>query len=223
MDAIKTFITRPVFTAMLVLAVVVFGLNAYPRMGIDQFPDVDFPVVTVTTVLAGADPETMERDVSDPLEEALNSLGGLESLRSVSLESVSQVILQFSLEKDVDVAAQDVRDRVQATLAELPDEAEAPVVEKFDVGAAPILTLSLSGPVRPEELARLADDVVKPALQRQNGVGSVDVVGAREREIRIVADPARLRSFGAGRQRRGAGGGGAERGRAGRPVRGPRS
>jgi len=196
MDAIKTFITKPVFTAMLVLAVVVFGLNAYPKMGVDQFPEVDFPVVTVTTVLPGADPESIERDVSDPLEDALNSLGGLESMRSVSVESVSQVVLQFSLEKNVDVAAQDVRDRVQATLSKLPKDADAPVVEKFDVGAAPILTLALSGAVVPEELTRLADDIVKPALQRQDGVGSVDVVGGRKREIRIVVDPARLRSSG---------------------------
>ena len=196
MDAIKTFITKPVFTAMLVLAVVVFGLNAYPKMGIDQFPDVDFPVVTVTTVLPGADPESMERDVTDQLEEPLNSLGGLESIRSVSVESVSQVILQFSLEKNVDVAAQDVRDRVQATLSKLPKDADPPVVEKFDVGAAPILTLALSGSIAPDELTRLADDVVKPALQRQNGVGSVDVIGGRKREIRIVVDPARLRSYG---------------------------
>ena len=196
MDAIKLFITRPVFTAMLVLAVVVFGLNAYPKMGVDQFPDVDFPVVTVTTVLPGADPESIERDVSDPLEEALNSLGGLESMRSVNVESVSQVVLQFSLEKNVDVAAQDVRDRVQATLSKLPKDAKQPVVEKFDVGAQPIATLALSGAVPPEELTRLADDVMKPALQRQPGVGSVEVVGGRKREIGIVVDPARLRTFG---------------------------
>src|SRR5215217_8509227 len=111
MSPLKTFISRPIFTAMLMMAVVVFGINAYPRIGVDQFPDVDFPVVTVTTVLPGADPESIERDVSDPLEEALNSLGGVESIRSVSLESVSQVVLQFSLDKNVDVAAQDVRDR----------------------------------------------------------------------------------------------------------------
>ncbi|GAO04484.1 efflux RND transporter permease subunit [Anaeromyxobacter sp. PSR-1] len=196
MDAIKTFITRPVFTAMLVLAVVVFGLNAYPKIGVDQLPDVDVPVVTVTTVLAGADPESIERDVSDPLEEALNGLAGLESMRSVNVESVSQVILQFSLETKVDVAAQDVRDRVQATLSKLPADADLPVVEKLDVGAAPILTLALSGPVPPEELTRLAEDELKPALQRQGGVGSVEVVGGRKREIRIVVDPARLRTFG---------------------------
>ncbi|HEY6001803.1 MAG TPA: efflux RND transporter permease subunit [Anaeromyxobacter sp.] len=196
MDAIKTFITRPVFTAMLVLAVVVFGLNAYPKMGVDQFPNVDFPVVTVTTVLRGADPETVERDVSDPLEEALSSLGGVEVLRSVNVDSVSQVIVQFALEKSADVAAQDVRDRVQATLSRLPRDAEQPIVEKFDVGAAPILTLALSGALAPEELTRLASDVVKPALQRQDGVGSVEVVGGRKRDIRIVVDPSRLRSFG---------------------------
>jgi hydrophobic/amphiphilic exporter-1 (mainly G- bacteria), HAE1 family len=196
MDVIKVLITRPVFTAMLVLAVVVFGLNAYPKIGVDQFPDVDFPVVTVTTVLPGADPASMERDVSDPLEEALNSLGGLETIRSVNVESVSQVVLQFSLEKEVDVAAQDVRDRVQATLSKLPKDAEQPVVEKFDVGAAPILTLSLSGALAPQELTRVAEDVLKPQLQRQSGVGSVDVVGGRKREIRIVVDPARLRAAG---------------------------
>jgi HAE1 family hydrophobic/amphiphilic exporter-1 len=196
MDAIKLFITRPVFTAMLVLAVVVFGLNAYPKIGVDQFPDVDFPVVTVTTVLPGADPETIERDLSDPLEESLNSLAGLETLRSVNVESVSQLVLQFSLEKDVDVAAQDVRDRVQATLAKLPGDAEQPVVEKFDVGAAPILTLALSGALPPQELTRVAEDVLKPQLQRQPGVGSVEVVGGRERELQIVVDPARLRAAG---------------------------
>ncbi len=196
MDAIKTFITRPVFTAMLVLAVVVFGLNAYPKIGVDQFPNVDLPLVTVTTVLRGADPETMEKDVSDPLEESLATLGGLEMVRSVNVDSVSQVVLQFSLEKSVDVAAQDVRDRVQATLPKLPKDADQPIVEKLDFGAAPILTLALSAPVAPEELTRVAEDVVKPALQRQDGVGSVEVVGGRKREVRVVVDPARLRSFG---------------------------
>src|SRR3954449_10810936 len=155
MDAIKTFITRPVFTAMLVLAVVVFGLNAYPKIGVDQFPDVDFPVVTVTTVLPGADPETVENNISKPLEEALNTLSGVETLRSVNVESVSQIIVQFSLDKNVNIAAQDVRDRVQATLSKLPKEAEAPVVEKFDIGAAPILNLALSGPLPIQELTRL--------------------------------------------------------------------
>ncbi|WP_163997234.1 efflux RND transporter permease subunit [Pyxidicoccus caerfyrddinensis] len=196
MSPLKTFITRPIFTAMLMLAVVVFGINAYPRIGVDQFPDVDFPVVTVTTVLPGADPETIEKNVSDPLEEALNTLNGVEQLRSVNVENVSQIIVRFTLGTKVDVAAQDVRDRVQATLRKLPAEIETPVVEKFDIGAAPIMTLSLSGPLPIETLTKTAEDVVKPALQRQAGVGSIDVTGGREREIQLVVDPERLRGFG---------------------------
>ncbi|QSQ16260.1 efflux RND transporter permease subunit [Myxococcus landrumensis] len=196
MSPLKTFISRPIFTAMLMLAVVVFGINAYPRIGVDQFPDVDFPVVTVTTVLPGADPETIEKNVSDPLEEALNTLNGVEQLRSINMESVSQIIVRFTLDSKVDVAAQDVRDRVQATLSKLPDEIETPVVEKFDIGAAPIITLSLSGSLPIEELTRTAEDLVKPALQRQQGVGSIDIIGGREREIQLVVDPDRLRGFG---------------------------
>ncbi|MBU8896860.1 AcrB/AcrD/AcrF family protein [Corallococcus sp. H22C18031201] len=196
MSPLKTFIARPIFTAMLMAAVVVFGLYAYPRIGVDQFPDVDFPVVTVTTVLPGADPESMEKNVSDPLEEALNTLNGVDQLRSINLESVSQIIVQFKLDTKVDVAAQDVRDRVQATLSKLPNEVETPVVEKFDIGAAPIMTLALAGPLPIEELTRVADDVVKPALQRNGGVGSIDIVGGRDREIQLVVDPNRLRGYG---------------------------
>src|SRR5262245_61401876 len=141
MDPIKTFISRPVFTAMLIAALVVFGLFAYPRIGVDQFPDVEFPVVTVTVVHPGADPESMARDVADPIEESINTLGGLETLRSVNVESVTQIVAQFDLDKPVDVAAQEVRDKVQSSLSKLPEGIDAPVVEKFDVGAAPVMTL----------------------------------------------------------------------------------
>jgi hydrophobe/amphiphile efflux-1 (HAE1) family protein len=193
---LATFIKRPVFTIMLMAAVVVFGLFAYPRIGVDQFPNVDFPVVTVTTLLPGADPESMEKNVSKVLEEGLNTLNGVDELNSANLESVSQITVTFELGTDVDIAAQDVRDRVQATLSRLPDGVDTPVVEKFDIGAAPILTLSLSGPLPVEELTRVAEDVVKPGLQSQAGVGSIDVVGGREREIQLVVDPQRLRGYG---------------------------
>lgn len=196
MDPIKLFIRRPVFTTMLVGAVVVFGLFTYPRIGVDQFPDVDVPVVTVTTILPGADPETMERDVSDPIEEAVNTLSGLDTLQSTNVESVSMVILQFDLEKDPDVAAQEVRDKVQSVLRDLPEEAEQPVVEKLDLQSMPIVVFALSGDLPVQELTRIAEDVVKPALQQQNGVGSVTVVGGRERQIQIEIDPDRLRSYG---------------------------
>lgn len=196
MDPIKTLIQRPVFTTMLVGAFVVFGIFSFPRIGVDDMPNMEFPVVTVTTILPGADPETMEQEVSDPLEEAINTLSGLDILQSVNVESVSQIIVMFDLEKDPDIAAQEVRDKVQATIGELPQEAETPIIEKFDINASAVMTFALYGSQPVEELTRLAEDVVKPALQQQSGVGAVTVIGGRERQIQLVVDPDRLRSYG---------------------------
>jgi HAE1 family hydrophobic/amphiphilic exporter-1 len=193
---IRTFISRPVFTGMLTLALLVFGIVAYPRIGVDQFPEVEFPIVTVTTVLPGADPESIERSVTKPLEEALNTLTGLDTLRSVNVENVSQIIVRFDLERNVDVAAQDVRDRVQATLSKLPREIQVPVVEKFDIGAAPVVTLGFSAPMPIERLTKVAEDVVKPAVQQLQGVGSVELLGGRKRELTVVVDPQALKGYG---------------------------
>src|SRR5690606_17665421 len=138
-----------VFTTMVMVAIMAFGGILYARLAVDLFPDVDFPVVTVTTVYPGADPETMETRVSDPIEEALNSLAGIETLRSTSLESVALVVVQFDLDVDLDVAAQDVRDRVSGIIADLPDGAETPVVEKLDLGAAPVMQIAVHGDADP--------------------------------------------------------------------------
>lgn len=189
-------IRRPVFTTMVMLAIAAFGAIMYRGLPVDLFPEVDFPVVTVTTVYPGADPETMESKVSDPIEEALNSLGGIESLRSVSLESVSQVIVQFELGVDLDVAAQDVRDRVAGIQSDLPDAAEAPTVEKLDLGAAPIMQVAVYGDVEVAGLARWVEDVVKPRLERVQGVGTLDLIGGRDREIHVYLQPERLRALG---------------------------
>jgi len=196
MDPIKTFITRPVFTTMLVGAFVVFGIFAYPKIGVDEMPNVELPVVTITTVMPGADPETMEQEVSDPLEEAINTISGLDTLKSINVESISQVVVMFDLDKDPDVASQEVRDKVDATIGKLPEEIESPIITKLDIGAAPVVTYALSGNLPVQELTRLAEDVVKPALQQQNGVGAVTVIGGRERQIQIEVDPDRLRSYG---------------------------
>jgi HAE1 family hydrophobic/amphiphilic exporter-1 len=195
-NPIRTFISRPVFTGMLTLVLIVFGIVAYPRIGVDQFPEVDFPIVTVTTILPGADPETIERNVTKPLEEALNTLPGLDTLRSVNVENVSQVVIRFDLERKVDVAAQDVRDRVQATLSKLPREIQTPIVEKFDIGAAPVATLAFSAPLPIERLTQVADEVVKPALQQIPGVGAVELAGGRKREITVVVEPKALTGYG---------------------------
>jgi HAE1 family hydrophobic/amphiphilic exporter-1 len=196
MSPIRTFITRPVFTGMLTLTFVVFGLVAYPKIGVDQMPEVEFPIVTVLTVLPGADPESIERNVTKPLEEALNTLSGLDTLRSVNVDNVSQIVIRFDLDRKVDVAAQDVRDKVQATLSRLPREIQTPVVQKFDIGAAPVATLAFSAQVPIERLTKLAEDVVKPALQQIPGVGSVQLVGGRKRELTIVVSPQALKSYG---------------------------
>ena len=196
MDPIKLFIKRPIFTAMLMVAVVVFGLFSLPKIGVDQYPNVDIPIVTVTTVLPGADPATIEKDVTEPLEEVLNTVPGLDTLTSINLENVSQIVIRFNLDKSIDVAAQDVRDRVQATLSKLPTDVRAPQVQKLDLGAAPIVTLALSGPLPPERLTAVADDVIKPALQQIAGVGTVDLFGDRKLEVRVTLDPVRLRAFG---------------------------
>ena len=166
MSPIRTFITRPVFTGMLTLVVVVFGLVAYPKIGVDQMPEVEFPVVTVTTVLPGADPESIERNVTKPLEEALNTLSGLDSLRSVNVDNVSMLVVRFDLERKVDVAAQDVRDKVAETQRDLPADLQPPVVAKFDIGAAPILSVALAGDVPFSELSDFADRGVKARLEK---------------------------------------------------------
>ncbi|WP_428269786.1 efflux RND transporter permease subunit [Haliangium sp.] len=189
-------IRRPVTAAVMNFALIVVGLVAYPNIGVDLFPEVEFPVVTVTTVYPGADPEVIETKVVDKLEEQLNTIGGVEILRSVSLENVGQVIIQFELERDADQAAQDVRDKVSAILAELPDDVDPPVVEKFDIGAAPILSIAVAGNKPLGEVTRFADDVIKANLQKLSGVGSIDLVGGRDREVHVEIDRHRLESYG---------------------------
>ncbi len=189
-------IRRPVFAAVLIGALMVLGLFSYPRVGVDLFPDVEFPIVTVTVTYPGADPASMESKVADPVEEAVNTMAGIKTLRSVNLESVTQVFVQFDLETQVDQAAQDIRDRVSSILPQLPDGIDPPKVQKFDVGAAPIMSVAVSGKLPPRDLTKLADDVVKERIQRIRGVGSVELIGGREREIHILVRPGDLAGFG---------------------------
>jgi len=193
---IRTFIQRPLFTSMLVLGLVVFGVNSFPSIGVDQTPKVDIPVVTINTVLKGADPETVAKNVSEPLEQELNAISGLDTISSYNYESLSVIVLEFKLEKDIDVAAQEARDKVNATLSKLPEEIDIPVVQKFDLQAQAIIQLALTGPLPVETLTKAAEDELRPALQRIAGVGTVDVIGGRTREITVEVDPTRLRSYG---------------------------
>lgn len=190
-------IKRPVFATILNLVLVVFGLFALPRLAVDQFPNVDFPVVTATVVYPGADPETVEQRILDPLEEAVNGIAGLEKVSSNAYPSIAQIILQFKLDKNSDQASQEVRDKIFAKLSDLPDEAETPVIQKFDIGGAPILNIAITNKnISYGELSELVKDTVQPVLERVTGVAAVNSAGVREREIQVLIDRDRLSSFG---------------------------
>ncbi|MBW2234350.1 MAG: efflux RND transporter permease subunit [Deltaproteobacteria bacterium] len=188
-------IRRPVFAVMLIGGLVVLGIVSVQRLGVDLFPRVEFPVATVLTTLEGASPETMEREVSQVLEESINTIEGIRTLRSSSSDSLSLIYVEFELEYDVQEKAQAVRDKVAAVRADLPRNVTAPVIERVDPDAMPILAVMLSGPYSIREITELADKRLKPRLERLPGVGSVSIVGGRAREIRIWIDPLRLAGY----------------------------
>lgn len=190
-------IKHPVFAAALNLVFVLFGIVAYNNVGVDLFPQVDVPVVTVRVVYPGADPTAVESKVMDKLEEAFNTISGIDKLKSVSLENGGMVIIEFVLERDIDVAAQDVRDKLATVIPDLPEDIDTPVVEKFDVGSAPILVVSLSSETASlREVSRVADDVIKTKLETISGVGSIEIAGRRERQMHVWVDRDRLASYG---------------------------
>jgi HAE1 family hydrophobic/amphiphilic exporter-1 len=198
MKIADTSIRRPVFAVMLIGGLVVFGVIAIPRLGVDLFPRVEFPIVTVTTILEGAAPETVEREVTQILEEQINTIEGIRTLRSQSTDTLSIVFVEFDLEYEIQVKAQEVRDRVAAARADLPRDIEPPVIERVDPDATPVLAVMLSGPHSIRALSEFADKRLKPRLERIPGVGSVRLVGDRPREVRIWIDPIRLSGYALG-------------------------
>lgn len=189
-------IRRPVFAAMLIGALVVLGAVSYPRLDLRLFPKADLPLVTITTRLPGASAETVERELTQPLEEAVNVIDGIEALDSISSDSLSRIVVRFEVSQDPFARAQDVRDKVAAALGNLPNDAEAPVVERFDPESQAMLAVLFSGTDSIRSLTELVDKSVKPALERLPGVGSVSLVGGRKREVRIWIDPLRMAGYG---------------------------
>jgi len=189
-------IKRPVFTWVLVAVPVVLGLVSYGRLGVDLFPDVDFPVCTVTTVLPGAGVEEMETSVTKPIEDIINTVSGIEELRSTTLEGVSTITVQFDLSKNGNVGTQEVRDKVNTILAELPDGTEAPIIDKFDTGSIPVLTIAVSGQRDFREVTEIARKRIKERLETVNGVGAVTLVGGRIRAMNVVVDTDKLAGYG---------------------------
>ncbi|MCC7341817.1 MAG: efflux RND transporter permease subunit [Bryobacterales bacterium] len=188
-------IRRPIFAAMIILAMVVVGTASYFRLGLDRFPQVDLPTVSVRTSLPGASSEEMESLVSDVIEEAVNTVEGIREIRSINSSGNSMVMVTFDLSRNIDVAAQDVRDRVAAILRQLPEDVDPPIIAKYNNENTPVLTIALSGDRTQRELTELADKVVKPQLERSLGVGELRIVGGLERAISVWADAERLEAY----------------------------
>ena len=190
-------IRRPVFTTMVMLGLVVLGWFSYRGLAIDQFPSIDIPVVTVQTIYPGASSETVEREVTRRMEESFNPVEGVDRITSVSLEGVSQVVVEFELGRPVDAAAQDIRSKIEAIRRDLPADIDPPIVQKLDFAAQPIVSLALSSATLPlVELTQLADLTLRRQLESVPGVGEIRIAGGLDREIRVNLVPARLEAMG---------------------------
>ena len=196
MNLFRTLVDRPVLTTMLVAVMVVMGAYSYTHLVVELMPSIEFPVVVVTTVYPGAAPGEVETQITKKIEDNVSTLANIEDLSSYSRENLSQVIIQFTLETAQDQAAIDVKDKVDAIRAELPDGAEDPVITKFDIGSSAVVDVAVSGPRSLRDLYRIADEQIKDRLSRVDGVASVEIVGGQEREIRLAVAPERLRPYG---------------------------
>ena len=199
MSLTRLAITRPVTILMLVLALVVLGWQSMRQLPVDLYPDIEFPMLFISTVYPGTGPEEMETLVSKPIEDAVSTVSGLKKLTSSSAEGVSNVMMEFEIGTDLDAVTSDVRSKVDAMRNALPEDAEAPVVNKLDVGAMPVVQLSLASERRSsQEIRRIADDVIKDRLSQIAGVAAVRVTGGDVREVRVEVDKARLEAYGLG-------------------------
>ena len=192
-------IKQPVFATMMMVALVVLGIVSFKRLAIDEYPDITYPIVIAQTTYPGASPEVMERDVSRPIEEALNTVQGLKEIGSTSINGISIVRLTFNLDVDVLAAQQDVQAKVARIRRTLPPEIEEPVINHFDPNDRPIISVAMQSGDRPiRELTSLAEEVVSPRLQAIPGVGGINVAGGETRQIRIELNPDAMRSYGIG-------------------------
>ena len=195
MGFLEVFVRRPVFTTMIIATLVVLGLASFVQLGVDIFPKVDLPTITITTRLPGASPEEIESQITKPIEEVVNTISGLDELRSSTIEGQSQVFVTFVLERNVQEAANDVREKVGTVLSRFPTGTESPIVEKADPDSAPILAVVVSGQRSAREITEIADKRVKRVLETVKDVGAITLVGDRKREIQVFADPDKLVSF----------------------------
>ncbi|HYE24125.1 MAG TPA: efflux RND transporter permease subunit, partial [Clostridia bacterium] len=189
-------IKQPVFATMMMVALAVLGIASYRQLKVDQFPDVDFPIVTVTTRYAGASPESVERDVTRKIEESINTLQGVKHIESVSQEGLSNIIVTFNLEIPSQLAAQDIRGKIASIRGELPVEIEEPIVLRMNPSDMPIISVGVDAKgMSPLAASTLADKVIKRRLETVSGVGAANLVGEAEREVQVLVDRNKLESY----------------------------
>ena len=192
-------ISNPVFATMMMAAFLVLGLFSYQRLSVDQFPDVNFPVVVVQTAYPGASPESVETDLSRKIEEAVNTISGIKTLSSRSYEGLSVVVAEFDLSVDPALAAQDVRDKVAVVKVGFRKEVKEPRITRFNPDDLPIMSIALRSDTRPlRDVTTLADQVVKRRIENARGVGQTTLVGGVKREIQIFLKPAEMESLSVG-------------------------
>ncbi len=189
-------VKRPVFAAVLILILVVVGAFGFGHLGVDRFPKVENPTVSVSTTYTGASPEAMETEITDVIEGSVNTIDGIDELRSSSSEGSSNVTIAFNLDKDPDVATQEVRDKVALVTNQLPIEVKAPTVRKQDPDSSPIIGVALAGDDSIRNITEYADKILTPQLENVEGVGDVSLAGGRLRQINIQPDPYKMRAYG---------------------------
>jgi HAE1 family hydrophobic/amphiphilic exporter-1 len=186
---------RPVFATMLIIALMVVGMFSFFSLGLDLFPKIDLPTVSIQVSNPGSSAEEVETEITKRIEDAVNTISGIEDLNSTSAEGVSAIVISFSLDKNGDVAAQEVRDKVNRAIPDLPETAKPPVIQKLDPDATPILQMAVSSPRPLREVTEIADKQIKPRLENIAGVGEIQLVGGLKREIRVWVDPGKMRAY----------------------------
>jgi HAE1 family hydrophobic/amphiphilic exporter-1 len=188
-------IKRPVTATMMIGILIVFGMIGLNRVGIALNPDVDFPMISVRTIWQGAGPEEVDNEITDALEDAVSSINGIKHISSSSGQNVSYINIEFELDKDLDVASQEVRDKISGALYKIPSDADPPVVTKMDINAQPIMWIGLTGQYAVEEITKIADEQVRVMFQKIEGVGDIVIGGAREKEVKIWVNRERLAAY----------------------------
>ncbi|MDQ8037172.1 MAG: efflux RND transporter permease subunit, partial [Pedobacter sp.] len=192
-------ISNPVFAAMMMMALMVFGIFAYRDIGVEEFPDISFPFVVVTTTYPGASPEVVESDLTRKIEDSVNTIAGVKQVFSYSFEGRSMVFIEFYLDVPIPTAVQDVRDKVALVKVEFRDEVDEPIIERYDPASMPVLSYAFtSDTLSPREVSTYVDQRIKKRFQTVTGVGKVDIIGAVKREVRVYVKPDRLRALNVG-------------------------